>query len=379
MRNLKRWKRLMAVAMCSAMMFSVPMGVSATDDEDTDKTPVVETTESETEDKDKETDKPTKKDEIDLPGDSGTGANSNDTTIQSNTIEVENAKLDDSTTKEIETQEDSGELPAVNWNDNFTLSHAVDSYNTYTYTLVLGEEWEMVDDHGTYGDIFIDGAKYRELTNTSVSQDNRTINQSFSPNMLAFHPLEITYKIDKLAHYNNGVMDGVAKDVEISFKTEVVDDYDFNGKAHAIPTYITYDGSQDLVFKFQDGVGDYAIKNLADEVEFWTAGFYLTTKDFTYDTKAGELRVPYYVLNEEIARRKYCPSKAIEVKLKGFTYQNGQVCTDGKMPVETGSGIWKVECIANDWSSNGDMPEFINTSHEFDGTQDMVFLSLIHI
>ena len=52
MRNLKRWKRLMAVAMCSAMMFSVPMGVSATDDEDTDKTPVVETTETETVNKD---------------------------------------------------------------------------------------------------------------------------------------------------------------------------------------------------------------------------------------------------------------------------------------------------------------------------------------
>lgn len=35
MRNLKRWKRLMAVAMCSAMMLSVPMGVSATDSGDT--------------------------------------------------------------------------------------------------------------------------------------------------------------------------------------------------------------------------------------------------------------------------------------------------------------------------------------------------------
>ena len=43
MKNMKRWKRLLAVGMCSAMMFSMSVGVSATENQDTEETTVAET------------------------------------------------------------------------------------------------------------------------------------------------------------------------------------------------------------------------------------------------------------------------------------------------------------------------------------------------
>lgn len=46
MKNMKRWKRLLAVGMCSAMMFSMSVGVSATENQDTEETNVVETEEN---------------------------------------------------------------------------------------------------------------------------------------------------------------------------------------------------------------------------------------------------------------------------------------------------------------------------------------------
>ena len=46
MKNMKRWKRLLAVGLCSAMMFSMTVGVSATENQDTEETTVVETEEN---------------------------------------------------------------------------------------------------------------------------------------------------------------------------------------------------------------------------------------------------------------------------------------------------------------------------------------------
>lgn len=71
MRNLKRWKRLMAVAMCSAMMLSVPMGVSATDSGDTqapvtDNAEIVDTDTDTSDDTDTDT-----SDDTDTPDGSG--------------------------------------------------------------------------------------------------------------------------------------------------------------------------------------------------------------------------------------------------------------------------------------------------------------------
>ena len=40
MKNMKKWKRLLAVGMCSALMFSMSVGVSATENQDTEETGV---------------------------------------------------------------------------------------------------------------------------------------------------------------------------------------------------------------------------------------------------------------------------------------------------------------------------------------------------
>ena len=73
MKNIKRWKRLPAVGMCSAMMFSMSVGVSATENQDTEETTVAETQEEE---------ETAPEEETVLKGDSCDSANVNDESLQ---------------------------------------------------------------------------------------------------------------------------------------------------------------------------------------------------------------------------------------------------------------------------------------------------------
>ena len=66
------------------------------------------------------------------------------------------------------------------------------------------------------------------------------------------------------------------------------------------------------------------------------------------------------------------PQCTCEVLIKAIC-QNGQEPSTPEWPNQMGSDIWNVEFMASDWSSDGELPKFINTSYEFDGTQDMEF------
>ena len=137
MKNMKRWKRLLAVGMCSAMMFSMSVGVSATENQDTEETTVAETQEEE---------ETAPEEEAVLKGDSGVSVNENDELpqVDKETLEkaVENAVDSESTVEVTETEEDSDELPIVEWNNNFTVSHS--KGQLVGYDIELGDEWKLI-------------------------------------------------------------------------------------------------------------------------------------------------------------------------------------------------------------------------------------------
>ena len=265
MKNMKRWKRLLAVGMCSAMMFSMSVGVSATENQDTTETNVAETQEEE---------ETAPEEEAVLKGDSGVSVNEND------------------------------ELPQV---DKETLEKGVKN---------------------------------------SVGSEST---------------VEVTEKQES--------------DEELS----IVENHDIKSMPKAIPAHIEYDGSQDLVFKFQDGVGDYAIKEIKF-VSFLVYGYEgfdgidsFNTNNFTCDIQTGELRIPEYEMKQLLANiGRVWPQCTCEVLIKAIC-QNGQEPSTPEWPNQMGSDIWNVEFMASDWSSDGELPKFINTSYEFDGTQDMEF------
>lgn len=367
MKNMKRWKRLLAVGMCSAMMFSMSVGVSATENQDTEETTVAETQEEE---------ETAPEEEAVLKGDSGVSVNENDELpqVDKEALEkaIEKAVEPESTVEVTETEEDSDELPIVEWNNNFTVSSQDGTYGQ-EYFITLGENWRTeCDDLWRCSTRYVNGVKDSHFHRGSVSE-RKIIKDSYSRQELAFESFNITYKFDRLLHYTNGVIDGVAKDVEITYVTKVESNYETEGKPQAVPTYITYDGTQDLVFRFQDGVGDYAIKEIKS-VEFLIEAYdSFYAFDYTYDVKAGELRIPYYVMNQAMAHKNQKLEYTTYEVLVKVICQNGQELMEGTMPIQIGSNLWVVEYAANDWSSNGDMPKFIDTSYEFDGTQDMEF------
>ena len=255
MKNMKRWKRLLAVGMCSAMMFSMSVGVSATENQDTEETTVAETQEEE---------ETAPEEEAVLKGDSGVSVNEND------------------------------ELPQV---DKETLEKAVEN---------------AVDSEST---------------------------------------VEVTEKQES--------------DEELS----IVENHDIKSMPKAIPAHIEYDGSQDLVFKFQDGVGDYAIKEIKF-VSFLVYGYEgfdgidsFNTNNFTCDIQTGEVRIPEYEMKQLLANiGRVWPQCTCEVLIKAIC-QNGQEPSTPEWPNQMGSDIWNVEFMASDWSSDGELPKFINTSY----------------
>jgi len=94
MKNMKRWKRLLAVGLCSAMMFSMTVGVSATENQDTEETTV--------------------EDEVIFKGDAGISSNLNDELPQVDMEALEESEKKDNevklTVEETETQENSEDL-----------------------------------------------------------------------------------------------------------------------------------------------------------------------------------------------------------------------------------------------------------------------------
>ena len=358
MKNMKRWKRLLAVGMCSAMMFSMTVGVSATENQDTEETNVVETQEEE---------ETAPEEEAVLKGDSGVSVNENDELpqVDKETLEkaIEKAVEPESTVEVTETEEDSDELPIVEWNNNFTVSHS--KGQLVGYDIELGDEWKLItEDSGK------EPSNVKKYINGAL-MDSQTAWKyvfvcSFAPENLA-EPLEVSYEIDKLEHYSNGKADGIAKNVRISYKTEVEEN---GGKPYILPTVLDYDGTQDLVFKFKNGTGDHAIKDIQkvvfcpdDGLSFWG--------DFTYDVDAGTVTVNHSLVNNMMNSPNF-----INLRDKIESFQVYMEYTDKSGIQYQGNpdtALWKVNYVANKWTSNGEKPEIIDTSYEFDGTQDMVF------
>ena len=131
MKNMKRWKRLLAVGLCSAMMFSMTVGVSATENQDTEETTV--------------------EDEVIFKGDAGISSNLNDELPQVDMEALEESEKKDNevklTVEETETQENSEDLPEVEWNGSFDISHQDYDWGTmYSVKLKNENGWNAVKD-----------------------------------------------------------------------------------------------------------------------------------------------------------------------------------------------------------------------------------------
>lgn len=387
MKNMKRWKRLLAVGMCSAMMFSMSVGVSATENQDMKETNVAETQEEE---------ETAPEEEAVLKGDSGVSANKNDKLPQVDKDVIEEAEEKGNETKltaeATETQENSENLPVIEWDGKFTVNHDVmwsnrDEVYWIDCSVVLGDGWkhpiaEKPSDVAVGFKLSINGES--SGYHGSVRHDApNTLMYSYRSPKIPSEPLNITYEIDELNHYSNGKIDGVAKNIRISFISEVKSDNGtkdaIKGRPHASPTHLVYDGTQDLVFKLKDGLGDYAIKEIG-----WVAfksNWTISTTDFTYDAEAGELRVPYWVINEQLSYSGggeigVIPYNPFYVMIGDCIYQNGEAIQDiydNNLPIDAYNDVWTVEYVADKWSSDDTKPKFIAKSYEFDGTQDMVF------
>ncbi len=302
MKNMKKWKRLMAVGMCSAMVFSMSVGVSATENQDMEETTVVET------EKDEES---IAEGEDVLKGDSGVSTNVNDESVQIDEGmlgEAEEKKSDPESEPEpvaeiAETQENSEELPIVEWNNNFTVSHG--KGNVVGYSVELGDEWKLITANSgkepSNFKKYINGA----LMDSGVVYGEYIFSTSFESQDVMGEAIEITYEIDRLEHYSNGKADGIAKDVRISFKTEVEES---EGKPYVLPTVLDYDGTQELVFKFKDGTGDHAIKEITKVVFCADSGMSFWVGDagsFTYDIDAGTVTVKRQVVNNAMNQNPF--------------------------------------------------------------------------
>lgn len=417
MRNMKKWKRLMAVGLCCAMMFSMSVGVSATETQKTDETAVeTEKVDEKADETADESDKNINKGETILQGDSGVSGNVDDKPlVQADGEELEEAEKveeieeeeDEAAEYAIDTQADSEGLPEMEWDGKFTVSHEKEEYTTgsgaggssfgfgsggifvndyeVVYTVALGDEWK----DATNGSVYVDGVRMR--CDLDWYYTAPSIAYSFKPIELSSKPLNVTFKIAELKHYSNGMADGVAKDVEISFVTEVenIDPSHMSENSYQIPTYLVYDGTQDLVFPIKNGTGDWAIKEIS-KLELGTDvyGRKITNDYFTYDAGTGEVKIPYWALNaiisDDSTLQGISKGSVLYVRICEGTYQNGKAIGDGGQDefkyglsemTATGAGNinWTVEYVAGDWSANGEMPEFIDKSYEFDGTQDMVF------
>lgn len=411
MKNMKRWKRLMAVGLCSAMMFSMSVGVSATETQKTDETAVETEKADETAE---ESDKNINKGETILQGDSGVSGNVDDEPlVQADGEELEEVEeieeKEKAAANAIETQADGEELPEMEFDSsNIKVSHEKKNIGdgsftfvgfnyTVDYTVELPDGWQ-VEKYNDSSCVYIDGILTMHYL--TVNEPNK-ITISFRPSALSSKPHNVICKIDLLKHYSNGEADGVAKNKDISFSTEVVSiDHDSAAnRPYPIPTHLVYDGTQDLVFKLNVGTGDWAVKEINEILIRFTyeLGYLLTSDDFTYDAETGEVEIPYFMLNELISKaisehkHSFMPDSGgvdtvIGVDVNKLTYQNGKVYVDDGFNSDEdnrkygwtrenygNSDTWTIEYAANKWSANGEMPEFIDTSYEFDGTQDMVF------
>ena len=392
MRNMKKWKRLMAVGLCSAMMFSMSVGVSATEAQDTDETAV----ETETTD---ETSKNINKVETILQeilqGDSGgSGSVDDEQLVQADGEALEEVAKEEAEAAEyaIETQANSKGLPEMEWDGIFNVSHKKSEQygheNQIEYIVELSDEWKL-DTWNDRPNLYVDGV---------LVSDNYGIGGLmgltcfFDPIELSSKPLNVTIKTT-LTHYSNGTADGTDSTVEISFVTDVekLDSDKKSENSYYLPSHLVYDGTQELIFKLKNRTGDWAIKEI-NGLRFGHDFYQDITSDyFTYNAETGEITIPYWGLNAIVAGNPNLQMHnglinsrtLLGVAITGGTYQNGKaIGAGGEDEAKYGfSGstdyqmnpAWTIEYVSGDWSLDEEMPAFIDTSYEFDGTQDMVF------
>lgn len=349
MRNLKRWKRLMAVTMCSAMMLSVPMGVSA-DESLTMSEPTVEETSKTETIEEKESGEPT--DESGVASSETSGA---ETSVDKNQLETEIKTPEETEKKEVEPkstiegtdiQKKEGDvLPTV---EPMTIDFEIDKVVEIPVTMGSGKyastgiAVELPERERIVSGIYDDekgvvrlslGVKFDDMEEDLLSGDY-TLNIKF-------------YEGNKLVHVNSDVKIHIPIDSKIPV---------------LIPADYKVDGSDDVTYHFQDGTGYFEItkiKHLASNENPYLR--FEGSSAMHYDLKAGTITIKGdYIRNNLVSpTSKYSLYASIDVIGGGVIRWIGDENEEWKFQYE------KKEIPAG-------MPQLIDTNCSFDGTKDLV-------
>lgn len=347
MKNMKRWKRLLAVGLCSAMMFSMTVGVSATENQDTEETTV--------------------EDEVIFKGDAGISSNLNDELPQVDMEALEESEKKDNevklTVEETETQENSEDLPEVEWNGSFDISHQDYDWGTmYSVKLKNENGWNAVKDE-YLSDGIKEGSRYTLYINGIITEKGKFSSGEASigiekGNMV--EPLEVTLEIDRLEHYSNGTLDGVAKNVRASFTTEKVEE---DGIPQLLTLRADFDGVDNVAFKVKNTakIGSIFGNSVSTYINGDRARAIDLDELISYDAEAEEI-----IVN---GGRLWANFKNTgnygDIKIEGLI-----LVSDNDLRSKVTLNIRYTSRI--NWE-NGEKPKLIDSYCEFDGTKDMEF------
>ena len=309
MKNMKRWKRLLAVGMCSAMMFSMSVGVSATENQDTEETTVAETQEEE---------ETAPEEETVLKGDSCDSANVNDESLQIEEDVMEKKNESEAVTEVTETQEDSDSAKEMGQDlaeekgepELLTPEQDFDGINDVVFKLKNTTDIEgmATDMNGVeLTELLFERSSYQFLSHPI--KNFLLLNSETGELTVKGYPLwqmmkmgdkfcDVTIEFYAINNENN--TRSLIK-LKINYTGE---NWETNEeKPELINTSYEFDGTQDMVFNFKNGTGDNAIvsveqvffnikeQNNADENGSYLAYFYIGNYgvSYNYDIEKGQV------------------------------------------------------------------------------------------
>lgn len=342
MRNMKRWKRLLAVGMCSAMMFSMSVGVFATENQDTEESIVEDGAESA------------------LLGAFGAGISEEKAGFEENDKESENDEnvQNESAEKKAEPKAEGEDdvLPTVKpMTIEYVPSERVEvpvTNGTGKYEIhhveVEGECVERV--FASYG---YDSEK--GVIHFLMSNDTNVPKKGDYPVTIHFYK-----EGDELFH--------TSTDVTIHVKTD-------SKPVVLKDTSYTTDCSKDLVYRFENGTGVFELEeinvvgfNIIDagadaygvELPYFTG-----RSGFIYDIEKGTVTIKGDGLQSYNNRGgRKIPQNQLGLWIRGKTTQGRTINVyDGYR--------WTFKYEESEKAEG--MPKLVSQSYTFDGTQDLVF------
>lgn len=233
------------------------------------------------------------------------------------------------------------------------------------YSVKLKNEngWKAVKDE-YLSDGVKEGSRYTLYINGIIAEKGRF---SFGEASIGIdkgnmvEPLEVMLDIDRLEHYSNGILDGVAKNVRVSFTTEKVEE---DGIPQLLTSKADYNGVNNVAFKVKNTTeirSTYGMNMVNTYINGDSAGGIDLDTLMSYDAEAEEVIVNGGVLWSKLKNT----GNYGDISIEGLV-----LIGDNDLRSRVTLNIRYTSRI--DWE-NGEKPKLIDGYCEFDGTEDMEF------